>query len=201
MGLDIGSVSDLTAISLAWKLGDGDDAKVFVDTHCFIPQACVDSERATMTPWKKWAEQGHITCCPGSVIDMAFVRAKIIELADRYSIRDVVVDRFQMAQLAQELASIGLTCNSHGMGFASMDPSSKLWERRVFTGKLFYTSPVLQYCQSNCGLIKDPSGNQKPDKSKGRKSRIDAVIAGILALSKLEASESVSQWDGTVTIF
>ena len=203
MGLDIGSVSDLTAIALAWKLppnGSEEEGKVFVDTHCFIPETCVVEERASMVPWRKWAEQGHLTICPGSVIDLAFVRAKIVQYCHEFGCRDVVVDRFQMAQLAQELQSIGLNVSSIGMGFASQDPASKAWERRIFTGKLAYDNPLLAWCQSNCGLIKDPSGNQKPDKSKGRKSRIDAVIAGIIALSKLEQCETVDRWSGELLI-
>ena len=153
-----------------------------------------------MVPWRKWAEQGHLTICPGSVIDLAFVRAKIVQYCHEFGCRDVVVDRFQMAQLAQELQSIGLNVSSIGMGFASQDPASKAWERRIFTGKLAYDNPLLAWCQSNCGLIKDPSGNQKPDKSKGRKSRIDAVIAGIIALSKLEQCETADRWSGELLI-
>ena len=202
IGLDLGAVSDLSAITICWRLPDGN---VFVDSHAFICEEKVIQEKATLTPWRKWAEK-WLTIMPGGATDFAVIRSKILELAERYGIREVCCDRYQAAQLAAELASSGLALTGHGQGYQSMTPSSQAWERAILTKTLIHDgNELLAYCQGNCGLQRDGFGsNQKPIKIGGKDSttRIDATIAGVMALGRLDiiAPANVDKWDGSLLI-
>jgi phage terminase large subunit-like protein len=197
MGLDLSAVSDLTAISIAWKLPDD---RFFVDTHCFLPEAVVDRERSTLTPWRDWAKKGWLTLIPGDVIEFDFVKSKILALAEKFGISEIVCDRWQIAQLAAELqSSAGFNITGHGQGYASMDPSTKGWERAILSGQLLHDgNEILAYCQGNCGLVRDPAGNQKPNKTGSRSQRIDATVAALMALDRLRVVAPTGGWDGGV---
>jgi phage terminase large subunit-like protein len=203
IGIDIGPVSDMSAVTVVWRLPD---ERVYVDAHGFICEDKVHQERASMVPFRKWAKDGLITIMPGGATDFAHIRDKVRELAEKYSISEVCCDRYQMAQLAAELAATGLNLTGHGQGFASMTCSSQSWERAVLNRKLIHSgNELLAYCNGNCGLQRDgTSANQKPTKLGGKDSRdrIDALVAGVMAVGRLDviAPAGVEQWDGNITI-
>jgi phage terminase large subunit-like protein len=166
-----------------------------------LPEAIVDRERSTLTPWREWAKRGWLTLIPGDVIEFDFVRAKVLELGERFGISEIVCDRWQIAQLAAELqSSAGFNITGHGQGYASMDPSTKGWERAILSGQLIHDgNEILSYCQGNCGLVRDPAGNQKPNKSGVRSQRIDATVAALMALDRLRVfAPTGGGWDGGV---
>jgi hypothetical protein len=48
-------------------------------------------------------------------------------------------------------------------------------------------------------LIRDPAGNQKPNKAGNRSQRIDATVAALMALDRLRViAPSGNGWDGGV---
>jgi len=190
MGLDLSSVSDITAITLAFALPNG---KVWLEPFGFVPRETIRMrEKKSLARYDAYARDGFLDVTDGEVIDFSKVKAKIYELAEKYSIREVAVDRWNAAQLSQELQEAGLDVVGFGQGFYSMSPATKLWEASVLSKRIQHGDhPVFNWCFSNCVVEKDASGNIKLSKAKSSE-RIDMVVAAVQALARLDFHEAAN---------
>lgn len=175
-GLDLSATTDLTAFSV---LVDG------TGVHCwaFLPEdGIIDRERRDRVPYRTWAEQGYLTLTPGGVVDYAYVKAAVLEAAERFDLKSVLYDRWNSSQLVQQLADEGIDMLELGQGFASLSAPTKELQRMVVEGKLRHGgNPVLRWCASNLAVRMDPAGNYKPDKERSAQ-RIDPIAALIFAV-------------------
>jgi phage terminase large subunit-like protein len=55
-------------------------------------------------------------------------------------------------------------------------------------------NPVASWCASNVTVRRDPAGNEKPDKERSTE-RIDAIVAGIMAVGRLQAAQGGSVYE------
>ncbi len=120
-GLDLSSVSDITAWVMAFPHGD-DSETVDVLARFWIPEAKLhDDTNKYLDQYLVWADQGLLQTTPGDAVDYAFIKKVILDDAQRYKIQNMNVDRlFQGYQLSQELADEGLEVFGMGQGFLSM---------------------------------------------------------------------------------
>jgi phage terminase large subunit-like protein len=80
-----------------------------------------------------------------SVIDYDVIRKRINELAEKFKIAEIAIDRWNATQLATQLAGDGFEMVGFGQGFASMLSPTKELERRVLGGELNHgKNPVLR---------------------------------------------------------
>ncbi len=177
--LDMSSTRDLSALSLVFP---GDD-EVAVLPFGWIPRDRLHERvERDRVPYDVWLRQGLIEATPGDVIDYAYIRKRVLELGQRYGIRQIAIDRWNASQIMQELAAEGMDVVPFGQGFASMSAPSKRLEELVLSGKLRHGGhPVLRWCLSNCAVEIDPAENIKPSKKKSFE-RIDMVVATIMAI-------------------
>lgn len=182
-GLDLSSTTDLTALVLAFK----HEGRVYLKPYFFVPADGIrERAKRDRVPYDVWNKQGHIFKAGYSVMDYGVIRAKINELAETYHIKEIAVDRWNAAQVIQQLESDGLTITGFGQGYASMAAPTKEVERLIIGQELAHDgNPVLRWCASNITVEQDAAGNLKPSKKKSTE-RIDGMVAAIMAVGIMD---------------
>lgn len=180
-GLDLSSVSDLTA--LAWLFPDeagGYDALY----RFWLPEGALDAlDAATANTASTWVDEGWITLTPGDVVDYDWIRATVVEDAIKFRVVEIGYDRWNSSQMVIDLQDKeGMTMAKVGQGIQSMSPALKEMNRLVRLGKFHAgPNPVMRWMVDNLRVASDPAGNVKPDKSKST-AKIDGVSATLDAL-------------------
>lgn len=185
-GLDLSSVSDLTAWALVFP--DDEDPELFdLLVRIFCPESRLyadDNKYADQ--YQAWARDGHLIATPGNAVDYDFVEAQILKDTSRFKLVDLNIDRlFQAHQLAQKLENEGLKVFPMGQGFLSMTTPAKEFERRLLLGKCRHGGhPVLRWMADSVTVRTDPAENIKPDKQNSLGGKIDGIVAAIMALDR-----------------
>lgn len=183
-GLDLSSVSDITAFVMAFPAPDE-----YFDIVCrfWVPEDTLDIVPGYRSPddarmLKQWVKEGYIEATPGNHIDHDFIYAQLEKDAEAFSIKQAAFDRWGASSVTQTLEKMGMTMVEFGQGYASMNPPMKELERLILAGKIRHgNNPVLTWMMGNLIARVDPSGNVKPDKEKSR-DKIDGAVALIMAL-------------------
>jgi phage terminase large subunit-like protein len=180
-GLDLAATTDLTALGLVFPR----DGYYDVLMRFWVPgDTAREKERRDRVPYSLWSRQGHIKLTEGNVIDYAYIRQELIELRERYDIREVAFDRWGATKLVQDLQEDGFTVVPFGQGYASMSPPTKELMNLVLGGKIRHGGhPVLRWNADNMVVTQDPAGNLKPDKARATQ-KIDGVVALIMAIDR-----------------
>lgn len=180
-GLDLSNVSDITALVLAFN----EKGKTQILPFFWIPEDTVQEKmRKENVDYAKWIREGHIRLTPGNVVDYAFIRQDILNLASKYHILSIAYDRWNSSQTVIDLQNEGMTMHPFGQGYASMSTPTKAFEAGVLGKSITHDgNPVLRWMLSNVAIARDPSGNIKPDKSKSSQ-KIDGISAAVMALGE-----------------
>ena len=201
-GLDLSSVSDLSALAVVWfdAAGVCDAALRF-----WLPADNIaELERKHRAPYQQWAAAGFITLTPGNVIDYAFIRREIKAAAAAGELRKLLADPHNATKLCIELREDdGLPVEFIRQGFISLNAPTKELQRRVMGRTLRHGgNPVLRWMAHNAVAVQDAAGNIKLTKSKGRQ-KIDGMAALVNALAAAEGdhepapladADYVAQW-------
>jgi phage terminase large subunit-like protein len=187
-GLDLATTYDTTSLVLLFPLEDG---TFWVEPHFWIPEENMrDRVRRDKVAYDVWAKQGHMHLTPGNVTDFDKVRSDINEIASRYAIREIGIDRWNATQLANQLQGDGVNVVGYGQGYGSMSGPAKVLESLVVSGKLLHGGhPVLAWQAGNVAVQHDHNGNIKPSKAKSNE-RIDGIVALVMALG-VHASQTI----------
>ena len=186
--LDLSSTQDLSAFVLAFPLDDG---SIWIEPFCWAPRGVLKQrERSNRMRYDQWVASGHLQLTDGDVIEYDEVYGQIKRLAQTYQINDIAIDRWNCAQLAQQMQSDGLQVVAFGQGYASMSPAAKDFETLLASRKLRHGgNPVLRWCLGNCSIESDAAGNIKPSKSKSSE-KIDGLVASIMAVARARVGEA-----------
>jgi phage terminase large subunit-like protein len=180
LGVDLSATQDLTAICALFEwLEDG----FLVVPFFFVPQEGVRRRSARdNVAYDAWAAEERIIATPGSVVDYGIVEAAIADLAERFRVEAIAIDRWNSTGVQSRLLEQGLPVVKFGMGFASMSPACKEVERLVLSRRLFHTGcPVLRWCLSNVAIEQNPAGDIKISKDKARE-KVDGAVALAMAV-------------------
>ncbi len=183
-GLDLGAVSDLTALALAWPIGD----LVYAHAWYWLPEDDLEARsKHDNVPYVQWAKDGYLELTPGNVTDWRAVTAKIKDLASHFDIREIGFDRYGARDTASDLNEAGVVVADVGQGFISMNAPTKRLQELAMSRKIVHAGhPILRW-NVDCAMVaQDPAGNLKPVKPDRRKStkRIDGVVALIMAIGR-----------------
>ena len=181
-GLDLASVSDLTALVLVTASGD-------VHTTAWLPtEGLVEKSRTDRVPYDEWAAKGYLFTTPGRAIEYEFVADYLRGVFDRCKVQALGFDRYNMKHLRPWLERAGFKeaelakFVEFGQGFVSMSPALRELESRLLAKKLKHGQhPVLSMCARNCTVVTDPAGNRKFTKAKST-GRIDAMVSLAMAI-------------------
>jgi phage terminase large subunit-like protein len=193
-GLDLSAVSDLTALVMVSEDGD-------VESTFWLPEeGLAEKSRNDRVPYDQWARDGFLQTCPGRAIEYEFVAAHLRELFDRYDVRLLNFDRYNMRFLKPWLERAGFSpeelerFKEFGQGFVSMSPALRELETRLLGSKLRHgMHPVLTMCAANAVAVNDPAGGRKFTKAKTT-GRIDGMVALAMAVSAA-SGEQVESMD------
>jgi phage terminase large subunit-like protein len=176
-GLDLASTGDFCAFSLYFP------SLHAVRTWYWLPsETAFKRKDAAGASIRQWAADGFIELTEGNVTDYAFIKARVIELAQRYDIKDIAFDRFNASQLVIELQNEGLQMFPFGQGFVSMSAPTKELERLVKDKMLRHAgNPVTRWMMGNILLTQDPAGNIKINKAKSG-DKVDGPVSIVMAL-------------------
>ena len=183
-GLDLSSTGDITALVLMFPPRDMDE-KYIVLPFFWVPEDTIPRRvKANSVPYDVWEKQGHILATEGNVIHYDFIENNIYDLAEKYHILEIAVDRWNATQMIQNLEGEGFTIVPFGQGFSSMSAPTKEFYRLLMEGQIIHGGhPVLRWMAGNVVIDTDPAGNIKVTKAKS-KEKIDGIVAAIMALDR-----------------
>lgn len=193
-GLDLGSVSDLTA--LCWLFPFGDRAGYDALWSFWAPEDSLQElNKRTADHAQLWVADGWLTLTPGNVTDYDFIREQIIQDMERFRVESIGFDNWNATQLATDLINDGAPLVETRQGFKTMSPALKEAQRLLLMGKregaprLHHGgNPVMKWMTDNLTVARDPAGNVKPDKANSG-DKIDGWSALLNAVSEAVASD------------
>lgn len=187
IGIDLSSTEDLTAVVAAFMRDNGD---VCLFPFFFVPEDTLRKrQERDGVPYVLWAEQKNIIPTRGSVVDYSIVEGKVIELAERFRVMEIAIDRWNATGTINRLTEAGLTVAQFGQGTASMSPAVKETDRLIHGGKLHHGGhPVLRWNFNNVVLA--PPNDAGDTKFSKRRSadKIDGAVAAAMAIARAMAS-------------
>ena len=201
-GLDLASVSDLTALVLVFPVED----EYHVRGYYWLPKDTYEAALLSDAshPYGDFIDQENFILTEGNVTDYADIRRLITGvtytpkgletsndcLLNNYEVKKVAYDRYNSTQIAIDLTNDGAPLVPYGQGFISMSAPTKQLEVLVRTGKLKHDGDkVLAWSLQNVELRTDPAGNIKPDKGKvegkgTRQNKIDPIVSMVMGLGE-----------------
>lgn len=191
-GLDLGSVSDLTALTWVFPSADG----AYTTTgHFWMPEDALEAlDSVTAQNASGWVKAGWITLTPGDVTDYDFIQKQILTDVEAFDVQGIGYDRWNSSQLINDLVAEEVPMVKVGQGFSSMSSPLKEINRLVLKGTTrnptlrHARNPVMRWMIDNLRVAMDAAGNVKPDKAKSME-KIDGVSALATAFAVALASE------------
>ena len=192
-GLDLSSTGDITALVLMFPPRD-EDEKYILLPFFWVPEETIPQRvKAASVPYDIWERQGYLLSTEGNVIHYDFIEKFINDLAEKYHIVEIAVDRWNATQMIQNLEGDGFTMVPFGQGFASMSGPTKDFYRLLMEGQIIHGGhPVLRWMAGNVVVDTDPAGNIKVTKAKS-KEKIDGIVAAIMALDRCIRNQTEPQ--------
>jgi phage terminase large subunit-like protein len=194
--LDLGSTSDLTALSAYWPETYASHSWQWVPKERIRER--VETDRV---PYDVWERDGHVIATPGRARDNKAIIRRLVWLCDNFDVGSIGYDRWRIEDLIKELEDEGLGSIAEklvpfGQGFKEMAPAFDDFETVLIEHKLKHGgSPVMRWQASNLIVQRDEAGNRKPDKRRSF-DKIDGVVSLIMAVgvamrTKIEAPQEL----------
>lgn len=178
IGVDLGSVNDLTAISLMIPLTS---KKIFFN-WAFLPYETYKNH-PNKELYDKFIAEGSLILTAGNVTDYDFVANKIREINEVIPVTDVYYDKWNSTQFAITMTEMGFNMVEFSQAIGNYNAATKEFQRLMLTNELTIQKSSNFLWQMTCVTIKvDSNGNEKPMKTSWITQKIDNVIACTTAL-------------------
>lgn len=184
--LDCSQTTDLTNLKLLF-LRPNDPVK-YVFSHYWIPESkLTDSDdRSAGAQYKEWARQGHITICPGTIIDLTEVTKYILQLKKQYGIKvfKIGYDKSYATVFEKSIDDVSKDLREPiNQKYLStpMKYCEKDFERHLVN---YSNNPVDAWCLGNACCFIDGHNNYSMKKSQASK-RIDGAITYLMLYATL----------------
>jgi phage terminase large subunit-like protein len=182
-GLDLSSVSDLTALVLVGSCGS-------VESYFWLPEEGIsEKSRADKVPYDIWAKSGFLNLVPGRTIDYDYVAQFLLDVFQEYDVQALAFDRYNMRFLRPCLERAGFSeaqlskFVEFGQGFASMSPALRELESRLLNAKLMHGNhPVLTMCAANAVVVDGPTAGTRKFGKPNQTRRIDGMVSLAMAV-------------------
>lgn len=174
LGVDLASVSDLTAVSVMIPQED----KFYFKTFYYLPADTIKANNQYIEWWKN----GFLTSTEGNVTDYDYVLKDILKLNQTLTISQIAFDQWNATSWAISATNQGLPIVPYSQALWSFNKPTKELERLILSGKVVIDdNPISRWCFANSVLKYDHNENAKPVKEQNN-NKIDGVIAMIEAL-------------------
>ena len=187
-GLDLASTTDITCLCL---LCPDDEGGFDVLPFFWIPAENAHArERKDKVPYEAWLRDTEtgLRATDGDVVDYDQIREDILEICEKFNVREIAVDRWNSTQIVTQLEGENVNMVMYGQGYRSMSAPSKMLEALVMGRKLHHGgNPILRWMASNVAIESDPAANIKPSKKKSTE-KIDGIVATVMAIARATAT-------------
>lgn len=190
-GLDLGKISDLTALSLLFR--DEDDSELYRRLNYFwLPEAAAWDMRDKVD-FVTWAEDpiNQLTLTDGDVADYAKIRSDIDKLSNQFEIIDLAFDPWNAEDFTQQVeADSGIERVEFAQNAGNFAEPTKEYERLVTLGKMRHNgNAVIGWMTRHVKVASDANDNIRPVKPKRdnveeRHKKIDGICSDIMALAR-----------------
>lgn len=176
VGLDLSSVSDMTAISIL--IFDNFNQKYIFKNYYFLPQSALE-ESPNREKYRNWNQQGLLDLTSGNVVDYDYILNKIQKINQIVPIESIYYDSWQSTALIIKLTELGYNCTPFSQSTGSMNRPTRHIEMVARNGHLVLDDNVItRWMFSNCELKEDFNNNVKPIKlNKMSENKIDGIAA------------------------
>ena len=179
LGVDLASKTDFSVVVIVFKASESSYA---VFGRYYLPEsAAQDADRSHC---QGWAHDGLLTLTPGNVTDYEFIERDILELHERFDVREVAFDPHQATYLSNRLMPQGVNMIEITQSKSSFSEPMKELEALVLSGNLTHgANPVMDWMMSNVTAVQDAYENIRPGKDSNR-MKIDGPVALIMAIGR-----------------
>jgi phage terminase large subunit-like protein len=186
--LDMSTTQDITCFSLTFPPLE-EKEKWRVLHWYFLPKENIRQRvERDRVPYDLWVREGWIETTDGNVVDYNYVQKRIMEICEKFVVKEIPFDRWNATQIVTNLQSEGLNMVQFGQGYASMSAPTKMLDDLIVSKKIEHNGdPVLRWMIGNVAITKDPAGNIKPDKAKSSE-KIDGVVTMVMGLGRAALS-------------
>lgn len=176
VGLDLSSVSDMTAISIL--IFDNINQKYIFKNYYFLPQTALE-ESSNREKYRNWYQQKYLDLTSGNVVDYEYILNKIQQINKIIPISAISYDSWQSTALIIKLTELGFNCVPFSQSTGSMNRPTRHIEMIARNGHLIIDdNPITRWMFANCELREDYNNNVKPIKlNKNSENNIDGVAA------------------------
>ncbi|SEE59954.1 Phage terminase-like protein, large subunit, contains N-terminal HTH domain [Rhizobiales bacterium GAS188] len=181
-GLDLASTQDIAA--LVWAFPPDEEGGIWrLAPRFWVPERTLKLRvKRDRVPYDLFKKEGALFTTEGNVTDYRVIRKRIVEDAEKFSVKLLGIDRWNSTQTAVELQDEGIPVGLVGQGYQSLSAPSKLFEQLVISGLLDHGAhPVLRWMAKNVAIERDPADNIKPTKEKSSE-KIDGIVGAIMGL-------------------
>lgn len=176
LGLDLSSVSDMTAISVL--VFDNINQRYLFKNYYFLPQTALE-ESSNREKYRVWNELGYLNLTSGNVVDYEYILNKIQEINKVIPIQAIAYDSWQSTALIIKLTECGFNCVPFSQSTGSMNRPTRHLEMIARNEHLVIDdNPITRWMFANCELREDYNNNVKPIKlNKMSENKIDGIAA------------------------
>ncbi len=179
-GCDLSATTDLTAATLLIRKPG--DPIVYVLQQYFLPEtrvAHLEEKNTNEAPYRRWAERGLLTICPGNRVDYHMVTEWFCQMRDTYKIDCMKVgyDRALAGYWVDEMKANGYEMEAVAQGpYTWSQPMRELGAALEGKTVNYNGNPMLVWCLTNTGVKKSGLNNIQPVKIT-EKRRIDGMVS------------------------
>lgn len=194
VGIDLASVSDLTAVSFMFVKG----GKYYYKTYYYLPSEALKTKQ-NREKYAYWQRVGDLKVIDGNVTDYQAILDDLIIINEICPIILISYDSYNSTQFIIDCTNEGFNCQPFSQSLGSFNRPMKEFERMAYNGtNVIDKNEATRYCFSNVEIKTDFHGNCKPFKKDMADARkIDGVIAmlmtlgGYLSHPELQLTDSV----------
>lgn len=177
MGVDLASVSDLTALSIMTMKDD----KFYFKNYYYLPATELE-DNVNAEKYKEWKKDGFLTITDGNVTDYDYILSDILKANKYLYIEKIAYDQYNATQWAINATVEGLPLEPFSQALWHFNRPTKEFERLIKSGKVVIdNNPITRWCFANVVLKFDHNENCKPVKTLAMQ-KIDGTIAMLEAL-------------------
>lgn len=196
IGVDLASVSDLTALSVMVPVED----EFYFFNYAFIPRdTFINSPNHELYQAfvEETDENGGLIITEGNITFYQLITNKIVEVSQIMSIQGIYYDPYNSGQWAIQCTELGFNMQQFRQGLLNFNNPTKEMEKLVLSRKAFFNrSRMVAWEFNNSVLMTDHNQNVKVTKTTGN-NKVDNVIASIESLGGYLENPS----DGSFEIF
>lgn len=188
LGVDLSSTTDLSVIVACWRTADG----YAVAPWFFCPEESVsEREDASGASYAAWVEAGLIEATDGNTIDYRRIEAKLVDLCERFDVREIAFDPHMARQVQPQILEMGLPAVDMRQIPSLMMPAYLELERALLAGEVRHGgNPVLRHCFANVAVRRNDAGHVVKFTKSQKWLSIDGAVAAAMAVSRCAAGDS-----------